>query len=311
MTDTQSTPAVKAAPQYANGINVYLAGKITKHGWRTQHVPSLRYAYSDSDLYDGEPWPTIEDGIAPFVHYVGPFFTSCDHGCAHGNDSHGFAGGCMTTADAHHFAEPDDTSRLNLSGRWEVAQRCLDAIDLADFVIAQVSEDAHGTIAEIGYASAKGKNIVVCYTSEEAQREAWFVGAMPGVLHGHDVATVLNGIAELASYYSGCALVESPIEQSFWHAIAHAYVKDFKGFRPQVWVGTKYRLDFAHEGDKIAIELDGYEYHSSKDQFTKDRQRQRELEQLGWRILRFSGREIHADPYACAVQAIEWLKAVR
>lgn len=308
MTDHQTTHVVKT---HASGLNVYLAGKITKDGWRVKHVPSLRYAFSDSDLYDGRPWPVIEDGISPFLHYVGPFFTSCDHGCAHGNDSHGFAGGCMTTSDAMQYAEQPHYNKLNFAGKSEVAERCLKAIDLADYVVALISEDAHGTIAEIGYASAKGKQIVVCYTSEEAAREAWFVGAMPGVLHTPDIATCLSVIGREAVYYAGDALTESPIESSFWHAIGHVYAHEFAGFMPQVWVGTKYRLDFAHEGDKIAIELDGYEYHSSKDQFTKDRQRQRELEQLGWRILRFSGREIHADVMACAQQAIQWLKAVR
>lgn len=50
---------------------------------------------------------------------------------------------------------------------------------------------------------------------------------------------------------------------------------------------------------KIAIELDGYEYHSSKEQFTADRKRQRELERQGWRFIRFSGSEIFHDVRAC------------
>ena len=49
------------------------------------------------------------------------------------------------------------------------------------------------------------------------------------------------------------------------------------------------------EDKKIAIECDGHEYHSSKDQITRDNMRARKLTKAGWSVLRFSGSEIYAD----------------
>jgi hypothetical protein len=69
----------------------------------------------------------------------------------------------------------------------------------------------------------------------------------------------------------------------------------------------KYKLDFAHRPSKTAIELDGYEWHSSREQFTKDRQRQREIERLGWGFIRFSGSEINTDVGKCVSETLSML----
>jgi len=105
------------------------------------------------------------------------------------------------------------------------------------------------------------------------------------------------------------AKCESPIEISFLAAIrAHP---DLAGFKPQIPTkNNKYRIDFGDPTTKIGVELDGYEYHSTKEQFVADRKRQRALEMEGWRIIRFSGSEVHADAADCALQLIGWLKAV-
>lgn len=73
---------------------------------------------------------------------------------------------------------------------------------------------------------------------------------------------------------------------------------------------SSYRLDFAvHVTDGkdlsqwIAIECDGHDYHErTKEQAQRDKARDRELTQLGYRILRFTGSEIYRDNMACAVQ---------
>jgi len=45
---------------------------------------------------------------------------------------------------------------------------------------------------------------------------------------------------------------------------------------------------------KIAIECDGYEYHATREQFTKDKLRERKLKELGWKdVIRYSGSEIY------------------
>jgi very-short-patch-repair endonuclease len=67
---------------------------------------------------------------------------------------------------------------------------------------------------------------------------------------------------------------------------------------PQHPVG-KYRLDFAIPDKRVAIELDGHEYHKTKYQRTHDAKRDRWLYGQGWHVLRFTGTEIHQDLDRC------------
>ena len=66
--------------------------------------------------------------------------------------------------------------------------------------------------------------------------------------------------------------------------------------------------DFAFPDAKIAIYCDGYEFHSERNPFQKDRQQSRDLQLQGWCVLRFAGREILNEPVA-VVRTIE--QAVR
>lgn len=73
----------------------------------------------------------------------------------------------------------------------------------------------------------------------------------------------------------------------------------------QHWISVherNYRVDFAVPDAKIAIEVDGHKYHSSKSQRTKDAERDRALQSNGWRVFRFTGSEIYADPKRVAVE---------
>lgn len=102
--------------------------------------------------------------------------------------------------------------------------------------------------------------------------------------------------------------LESPIEEKFWDAWCK--MSSPRGVTnmliPQYQVmNGKYRIDFAEPELKLAIELDGHTWHSSKGQFTKDRKRQRELEALGWRVIRFSGKEILDNPIECVMQVMD------
>jgi very-short-patch-repair endonuclease len=98
--------------------------------------------------------------------------------------------------------------------------------------------------------------------------------------------------------------LESPIEKIFWSA-AYFELSKHGQLTPQVNV-YGCRLDFAYlvDGQKIAIELDGFEYHSNKQQMTRDYQRQRHLEANGWRMIRFTGSEIYMDAQACVLEVI-------
>jgi hypothetical protein len=66
---------------------------------------------------------------------------------------------------------------------------------------------------------------------------------------------------------------------------------DGKEIRPDIyfWIPTKPEI-------KIIVECDGFAYHSDKERFKNDRQRDRALKTLGYDVLRFSGSEIVGDP---------------
>ena len=102
---------------------------------------------------------------------------------------------------------------------------------------------------------------------------------------------------------------DSPVEEVYWEAYRKSLPSALSGLVAQHKFG-RYRLDFAIPKKKIGIELDGFEYHSSQEAIIKDRQRQRELEQQGWRIVRFAAKEVFDDPKGCVKQAARWAESL-
>lgn len=66
----------------------------------------------------------------------------------------------------------------------------------------------------------------------------------------------------------------------------------------------QYRLDYAMFGaqQRVAVELDGFEYHGQRNAFTYDRLRQNDLQADGWLIVRFSYDSIRLDTARCVAQ---------
>ena|SRR3990167_5735720 len=70
----------------------------------------------------------------------------------------------------------------------------------------------------------------------------------------------------------------------------------------------KYRVDFAIFAEDfsdnvlhIVVECDGHDFHErTKKQAARDRSRDRRIQALGWKVMRFTGAEIHNDAMACA-----------
>lgn len=60
--------------------------------------------------------------------------------------------------------------------------------------------------------------------------------------------------------------------------------------------GRNYRIDIAFPQTKLAIEFDGRAYHSSPAHFQADRRRQNDLQNAGWRILRFTWSDVTFEP---------------
>jgi Protein of unknown function (DUF559) len=71
-------------------------------------------------------------------------------------------------------------------------------------------------------------------------------------------------------------------------------------------------LDWAYVDEQVALEFDGYGVHlRSLEAFEHDRDRQNELEILGWHVLRFSGRTVQARPRRIVDQVARMLAAGR
>lgn len=115
---------------------------------------------------------------------------------------------------------------------------------------------------------------------------------------------------------------ESPIEQLLSIYLVVLQLENIVLYNPFIDVVTiekqkeitienkKYRVDFLipvvykNQGEiMFVIECDGYEFHQkTKEQVESDNQRQRDLQEFGYEVIRFSGTEIYHKPYRCAEQ---------
>lgn len=277
-------------------VCLYLAGKIAKNDWRHDVVRGLHTAGDWAQNYGGgerADWPVLKEAILGRFDYVGPYFVADDHGCGHGANTHG-AG-----IDRHGIDGVGDPPAA-----WDVSGRCLDAIEKADILFAWVdSLDAYGTIAEIGYARALGKTVWL--SGPESLPDLWFVYQLG--LNCAPRGSAKETLRHLLDCHYPDHNFDSPIERDFWET--WRIVAGDIQLQPQHRLfGGRYRLDFAHIETLTAIELDGYESHGSRAAFTKDRQRQREIERLGWRFIRFSGAEINGGVLACVEEAAQMIR---
>jgi very-short-patch-repair endonuclease len=97
----------------------------------------------------------------------------------------------------------------------------------------------------------------------------------------------------------------SPIEKIFWD-YSQEHILNLE---PQVWI-SPYRVDFLVRPKNIVIELDGHEYHSSKQDRTKDAQRERYLQRLGYSVVRFTGTEIKSNPQKCVQEVVDFINSL-
>jgi very-short-patch-repair endonuclease len=68
------------------------------------------------------------------------------------------------------------------------------------------------------------------------------------------------------------------------------------------------RIDLAYPARKLAIELDGWEFHRTRTAFDDDRFRANLLVASGWTLVRFTSRSTDEEIVAC-LQAIGQLGA--
>ncbi len=108
---------------------------------------------------------------------------------------------------------------------------------------------------------------------------------------GHRGARALRTVLEAAG---GPALTRSAAEERFL-----ALVREAGLATPRVNSSVgRYEIDFLWPSAALAVEVDGYQYHSSRRSFERDRRRDAELLAAGIVVLRLSWRQITDQPLA-------------
>jgi very-short-patch-repair endonuclease len=70
----------------------------------------------------------------------------------------------------------------------------------------------------------------------------------------------------------------------------------FRQFEVMTRSGVPADVDFAWPEAKLAVEVDGYRWHSGRQQWQSDMERQNALAEVGWLVLRFSWYDIVSRP---------------
>lgn len=91
----------------------------------------------------------------------------------------------------------------------------------------------------------------------------------------------------------------SPAERRAHIALRSARIKGWKtNLGVRLRSGGLAYLDIAFRKLRLAIEIDGWEFHSTRQAFARDRERDRQLDLLGWRVIRFTALEVIDHPNA-------------
>lgn len=146
-------------------------------------------------------------------------------------------------------------------------------------------------IVDMGYTKGQG-NVQPAVDVSELRSTSDGELLLP-IYEGHEIISAMLLRDPAVRHAFTPNIFDSPLEQMFYELAfldLHIY--------PQHPVG-RYRLDFAIPSKRIAIELDGHEYHKTKYQRTHDAKRDRWLFGEGWHVLRFTGSEIYGDLDRC------------
>ena len=189
-------------------MKIYLAGKIGKGDWRNRIIEGNR-AGGIWDRFPAAGWEHQKGVIFREHDYTGPFFTSCDHGCSHGSNTHG-------------NGESPCTDLFEGDRRTSIVRLCMTAINESELVFAWIDkDDAYGTLAEIGYAVARGIPTVVAMS--EVRKDLWFPAHMAHATIIRDnpadaLRLAIRATSSAMTHRRKSAVVRSP------DAVAHAFM---------------------------------------------------------------------------------------
>lgn len=106
---------------------------------------------------------------------------------------------------------------------------------------------------------------------------------------GRPGSTALRAVLNLQHEPS---LTRSEAEIAFLELVRNAGLPD-----PETNVNVLgHEVDFLWREKRLIVEVDGFAYHSSRQAFERDRRRDARLQAAGFRVIRFTYRQIVNDP---------------
>lgn len=143
---------------------IYCAGKISKNDWRSE-ILNVEIVHEHLD----NNWPDRRINGIDSLFYTGPYYASgCDHGCTHGDNTHGWA-------EANSCTNYPPRQMHDPGNREIVFNNCKRAIQRSDVFFLWVNEfDCYGSLVELGWASAVNKYIVIAHKPEFNFIDMWF-----------------------------------------------------------------------------------------------------------------------------------------
>lgn len=107
----------------------------------------------------------------------------------------------------------------------------------------------------------------------------------------------VGALREIVERYLNSRAEESVLESRVLRVLRSAGLEPTVAHEVRV-AGRRYRLDCAFPHEKVAVEIDGYEFHSSRAAFEADRLRRNQLELAGWLVLNATDRDVRRSPDA-------------
>lgn len=125
-----------------------------------------------------------------------------------------------------------------------------------------------------------------------------------------DVATACDSPIEFQMYFyllQGLKDFNHKHGTFLWLSNQHPVVANEKEYRADLFIS-----EATGNGDiNLIIECDGHDFHEkTKQQAQRDKERDRNLQLAGYRVIHFTGSEIFKDPRKCSKQVTEFLEAL-
>ena len=112
-------------------------------------------------------------------------------------------------------------------------------------------------------------------------------------------------LADVLDSFEATAPVESPYERRLLEALLSSHVPSPRLQHPiAIDAGRTVRADFAWPECRVIVEVDGHQFHSSREQRAADAARQNQLVRRGWSVMRFTSDQLIEPEIGRAVRQI-------